>query len=93
MVQALHRSQRALIRHEQHIGFTIERALENLLPPGDSFPFAIRLTAEVLAADGSLLETAINSSVLALRAANIRPSRLAAGFTITLAIVAICTLP
>ena len=64
---------------EQHIGITIERALQNLLPPGSLLPFAVRLTAEVLAADGSIVENAINSSVLALRSANISLSRPAAG--------------
>ena len=49
----------------------LEQALQPLLPSEAAFPFAVRVNADVLAANGSLAEVAVNSTALALQAANV----------------------
>ena len=58
-------------RSEQLKGTFLEQALQPLLPSEAAFPFAVRVNADVLAANGSLAEVAVNSTALALQAANV----------------------
>ena len=63
--------QRGPSRSEQLKGMFLEQALQPLLPSEAAFPFAVRVNADVLAANGSLAEVAVNSTALALQAANV----------------------
>lgn len=68
-----------MIRSEQQVAHFIQKGLENLLPSTSKFPFSIRINADVLAADGSLAETAVTSSAMALHSASVSTSSPLAG--------------
>ena len=52
-----------------------------VLPRGRAFPFAVRLTSDVLADDGAAAMTAVSSATLALASAGIPLSAPVAGET------------
>jgi len=49
------------------------------MPDGLLFPFTVRLTCDVLAADGAAVMTAVSSGALALRSAGVPITALVAG--------------
>ncbi len=60
----------------------LEAALAGVMPNPQHFPFAVRLTADVLALDGSAASAAVSSGSLAL---------IAAGVPITSPVAGACT--
>jgi polyribonucleotide nucleotidyltransferase len=57
----------------------LELALLSSMPNSQDFPFAVRVTSDVLAADGAAAAAAVSSGSLALLSAGIPISSLVAG--------------
>ncbi len=60
-------------------GRLLELALVNVMPSAGAFPFSVRITADVLAADGATAAAAVSSSSLAMLSAGVPISSLVAG--------------
>ena len=61
----------------------LEAALSGVMPGALDFPFAVRLTADVLALDGSAVSAAVSSGSLALIGAGVPISAPVAGASFT----------
>ncbi|CAK0784195.1 hypothetical protein CVIRNUC_007399 [Coccomyxa viridis] len=71
-------------RIEVEGGRLLQMALSSVVPRGRKFPFAVRLTTDVLADDGSAAMTAVSSASLALTNAGVQLSAPVAGVTVGL---------
>jgi len=72
-------------RREIGHGELVERALKNLIPPQENFPYTIRVVSEVLSSNGSTSMGSVCASSLALMSAGVPLKTHAAGISIGMA--------